>query len=455
MVIHSLKELCRSFGIGRKTRKPSRRGRPSRLGRVHLKVECLEDRFAPAGLVVTSASDPTILTAGTLRYAVNQANTDAADGISDTISFATTKMGTSVVTLQQGDLELRAGTGTTTIDGGGQVSISGGTKSGVFVVDSGADAVLTGLTIENGQALQGAGIDNAGKITVSDTTIANNNASGLSDGTGSGGGIYNTGTATLTDVTVANNHASGFLGSEGGGIYNAGTATLTNVTVANNDASEGPLQFGGVQYYSYGGGIYNAGLLALTATTVSANTAVDAGGIYNDNSLTLTNTIVAGNSAGTDPDIDGYAVATSAYNLIGNGNAAPKRSQPQSSGHKQRRDQCAAGPAGQLRWDPRRPWPCCPAVQPIGKGEAIAGVSTDQRGQAVASPPCIGAYQTGVVAKIVVRVTGTATADSPYTITVTAVPAPGSLPGRLQQHPRHAQRHRRFESPFFRRPPSP
>src|SRR5262245_45825725 len=78
---------------------PPRRLRPE--------LEPLEDRTAPATLVVISAADPAgPLVAGTLRYAVNQANQDARFGHSDTIIFDRAQMGSSTVTLGQGALVL-------------------------------------------------------------------------------------------------------------------------------------------------------------------------------------------------------------------------------------------------------------------------------------------------------------------------------------------------------------
>jgi len=72
-------------------------------------LECLEDRTLPAPLLVTSALDPAgPLVAGTLRYEVQVANQDAIVGQSDTITFDTVAMGTSTVTLLNGELRLDA-----------------------------------------------------------------------------------------------------------------------------------------------------------------------------------------------------------------------------------------------------------------------------------------------------------------------------------------------------------
>jgi hypothetical protein len=118
---------AKAFRRGKRGRNPTR---------TRLQIEVLEDRLAPAQLIVTSALDPASLTAGTLRYAVNQANTVATACISDTIKFNTAQMGTRTIMLQKGLLDLKPGT--ITIDGGGSVAISGNNASGIFQADSGA-----------------------------------------------------------------------------------------------------------------------------------------------------------------------------------------------------------------------------------------------------------------------------------------------------------------------------
>ena len=387
-------------------------------------------------LIVTSSLDlanPATPTPGTLRYAVEQANTDAASGLSDTITFDTAKMGGNVITLHQGYLELAAGTGTTTIDGGDQVSINGGGKSSVFVVDSKAQAVLTGLTIDNGKAQSGAGIDNSGTLTVSNVTIANNIATGFSSGS-TGGGIYNAGTFTLTDSTVANNDAGNdSQGGRGGGICNVGTLTVTDSTVANNTAQNARSQAG-----NGGGGIYNGGSLTLRATTVSGNVAynvgADGGGIANTNVATLTmmDTIVAGNTcqnAGTDPDILGSVLTSSAYNLIGIGTLRLAGIRTGTNGNQVGTSsvpiKALLAPLGNYGGTTQT-MALLPGSPAAASGEPITGITTDQRGQPVASPPSIGAYQTAKVATLQVSpATITPTADTLFVVTITAEDASG------------------------------
>src|SRR5581483_5539778 len=120
---------------------------------------------------------------GDLRYCVSLANAENSLGLglAPTIQFAPGLAG-KTITLRGGPLEL-SGAGLTTINGAGRVTVSGGGTTGVFQIDAGAQVDLTGLTITGGKASDGAGINNAGSLTLSDDTITRNSA-----GT-SGGGI--------------------------------------------------------------------------------------------------------------------------------------------------------------------------------------------------------------------------------------------------------------------------
>jgi hypothetical protein len=221
---------------------------PPRKNRARLSIEHLEDRLVPASLVVNSSLD-FLNTPGTLRSAVNQANFDAARGISDTITFNTAAMGTNTITLKQGLLELRAGKGTVTMDGGGKIAISGNNKYEVLKVDYGAKAVLTGLVIENGHAVDGGGIYNDGSLTLANTTLKNNTAS-------FGGGLLNDSSGNLAVSHCVFDHDSA---TSGGGLYNAnGRMQVTNSTFNGNVAG-------------WGGAILNSSFYALTLSGCNFN----------------------------------------------------------------------------------------------------------------------------------------------------------------------------------------
>ena len=150
---------------------------------------------------------------------------------------------------------------------------------------------ISGCTITNNSGNDfGGGIANAGAMTITDSTIANN--SGGSNGGGGGGGIVNDAydTMTITDSTIANNSVGS--GGQGGGIYNALEAwmTVSGCTIANNGTDSGGL----------GGGVYNDGVLAIADSTVAGNYAADLVLDDNDSTLTAVNTTIVDNSVGEE-----------------------------------------------------------------------------------------------------------------------------------------------------------
>ena len=232
---------------------------------------------------------------GTGSLAAAVASVDADTGTpGDTIDFASRVTGT----ITPGTLTLSKNV---TISGPGAnlLTISGGGAK-IFYINSGVTASISGLTIANGNSVNGGGIDNEGTLTVSNSTFAGNSAGYI------GGGIFNDGTLTVSNSTFSGNSAGG-----GGGIANNnGTVTVSNSTFSNNTASGNS---------GYGGGIVNDSTLKVSNSTFSGNTANSGGGIFNNGgTVTLTNSIVAGNTinisaAGDDCDSCG---TQSAYNLI-------------------------------------------------------------------------------------------------------------------------------------------
>jgi len=126
-----------------------------------------------------------------------------------------------------------------TINGLGpsDTAVSGNNAVGAFSVGSGVtDAMISGLTIEDGNSKYGGGIFNEGTLTVTDSTLSGNNAkpSCTSSCYANGGGIANTGTLTVTNSTLSGNSAStpsctNDCFADGGGIDNGGTLTVTKL----------------------------------------------------------------------------------------------------------------------------------------------------------------------------------------------------------------------------------
>jgi predicted outer membrane repeat protein len=149
------------------------------------------------------------------------------------------------------------GTGPVTIDGNNAVS--------VFTVNTGATALLSGLTITRGN--------------------------GNGDGIHTGGGVQNDGTLTINNCSIVANTAS----NAGAGIDNNGTLTVTGSTFSANSTPFG------------GGGIYNAGfvatppMLTVNNCTFSGNSANSGGGIFTDNgAVTVSDSTFSGNFASVD-----------------------------------------------------------------------------------------------------------------------------------------------------------
>jgi hypothetical protein len=181
-----------------------------------------------------------------------------------------------------------------------------------------AEVRLVNLRISGGVWDEGGGIRNTGTLTMGNTVVSGNRASGSGGGianagvltmngssavTGnqariSGGGVDNTGTLTMNgSSSVSGNIAVNLDGGSAGGIVNTGTLTL-------NDSSSVSGNIADTNHYfeSLGGGIVNlpGGTVTLNdASSVTGNTVQEGtvGGIYNGGDLTLNGTSsVTGNN---------------------------------------------------------------------------------------------------------------------------------------------------------------
>ncbi|MBU0674252.1 MAG: DUF4347 domain-containing protein [Proteobacteria bacterium] len=247
----------------------------------------------PATIIVTNTNDSG---AGSLRQAI----ADAASG--DTIDL-TGISGT--ITLTTGELAINKSL-TFTGPNTNSLVISGNSTSRVLNISGGTVVSLSYVTIQDGLVnfVDGAGILNAGTLSIDHSTIRENHGFMA----GNGGGIANVGgTLTVTSCTLENDTSAG----NGGGIYSNGTAIVTNSTLWGDSVNVD------------GGGIYSSGTLTLANNTISGNWAFsnNGGGIYNAGTLHLLNTITA-NSFGTDCFNTG-TIATNTNNLIEDNTCSP------------------------------------------------------------------------------------------------------------------------------------
>ncbi|HEY7424884.1 MAG TPA: hypothetical protein VH682_11700 [Gemmataceae bacterium] len=281
---------------GKQARRPM--ARQGRFGR-KLFLEVLEDRtvLSPLLLTVDSLSDAGTGSGmtGDLRYCIRLANQNNNTGSTpDQIIFASGLQGT--INLQQGELDITDPNLVITGPGSSTIAVSGNKQSRVFSIVAGVTAEIDDLTITNGLATQGGGIDNAGDLTLSQCILSDNQAVSAS-GSGQGGGLFNEAGASLhlTQSTLASNQATGNpaigsnnQGGQGGGLYNEGTAIIDDSTLTQNVAmsSFGAGAVGGAA----GGAIWNGdesgssrATLTITYSTLSQNEAVGAAGTVGAN----------------------------------------------------------------------------------------------------------------------------------------------------------------------------
>ncbi|MBL8801118.1 MAG: right-handed parallel beta-helix repeat-containing protein [Planctomycetes bacterium] len=173
---------------------------------------------------------------------------------------------------------------------GAAVTIVDANLTGAVVnIPLGATATIHGVTLRNGQTTTGvgAGIHNAGTLTLRNSTVSGNKCF---DGNG-GVGILSSGSLTLINSTVSNNQLVGGYGG-GAGIRSYASATLIDSTVSGNSTTSTP-----------GGGLLAAsGSVTLVTTRIENNvtgsgTFLSGAGLYVRDALSvsLTNCTVSGN----------------------------------------------------------------------------------------------------------------------------------------------------------------
>ena len=170
---------------------------------------------------------------------------------------------------------------------------------GAIYAFGGGDTIVAGSTFTNNSASDGGAIGSLnGDLTIINSTLAGNAASGTGgnpgDG-GAGGAIYQDGrdeATTLCGITVQHNSA----GAIGGGVFRVsntdnGSFAMDRSTVDDNRVT--PAGEGNA------GGLYLQGLaIAITNSTISRNQAFYNGGIWlNESSVQMTNVTVAENTA--------------------------------------------------------------------------------------------------------------------------------------------------------------
>jgi len=222
-----------------------------------------------------------------------------------------------------------------TVNGNAIMSASAANLSGGGVYNSGT-MTLNQVVVNNNFAAfggggpnypSGGGISNTGTMIIIAGTVQSNL------GFWSAGGIYNTGMLTITGSTIINNQTGdpGHFGGSGGGIINDGTMTIQDSTISGNTARGGDLQGGdggGISGNNntiinstitgnsalHGGGVAGGGNIA--HTTFSTNSASrDGGALYLTSPLELGNTILKAGVSGANIFNNGGSLITHGYNV--------------------------------------------------------------------------------------------------------------------------------------------
>jgi len=232
-----------------------------------------------------------------LMYAINLANNDIIPDIICLDPNYSYDLGAAT----DGDNGLPEITTEITILGNGaSIARAGSADFRIFYVNDSGILHLDNVTINNGniEGSSGGGIYNLGSVTITNSTISNNQA------LDSGGGIFNSGSLVISDSTIRDNYVSYF---GGGGIQNDGGAVeINNSTITGNAASWG----GGVDTY--------LGTTTITGSIITNNTANSGVGGGIDNyfgTVSVSDSLIQGNNAVAN---SGGAVASNANTTIEN-----------------------------------------------------------------------------------------------------------------------------------------
>jgi hypothetical protein len=251
-----LRDRNRATNRGSTGRAPSRLSRRRLAARCRPQLEALECRNLLSTLTVLNMADSG---AGSLR------DTIAAAQSGDRIVFDPS-LARQTITLTSGELAINQSLDIRGL-GADQLTVSGNGASRVFdLTGSGADVTIAGLTIANGLAAQGGGIENAASnLTLSDDVLSNDRAVGGAGADAQGGGVFNGGAASLLvrDSLFVNDVARGIDRLDGGsagnglggGLFNQGIATLHGTSFSANEAIGGGSTGAGGN--GFGGGIMN------------------------------------------------------------------------------------------------------------------------------------------------------------------------------------------------------
>ena len=175
--------------------------------------------------------------------------------------------------------------------------IDGGSAGPVvtFAASESTQSVLSGLTLQHGQASSAAYNGGGIRIQNASPTISGNVITNNTAGSNGGGISVQSGSPVITNNTIANNgQIPGWTGGVGGGLYISGTgaALVIGNTIANNLETDGS-----------GGAIgINASSPVIQRNIIRGNSAYSQGGaiyIINNSSASVVENLIVNNAGGT------------------------------------------------------------------------------------------------------------------------------------------------------------
>lgn len=173
-----------------------------------------------------------------------------------------------------------------------------------FAINSTANVVLRGMTIQRTGEGDGGGIQNLGTLTLEEVVINN------SDYNGNGGGVYNAGTLAVVNSVFRNNR-----GVQGGGIFNVGELIIIDTRISGSNATSiGP----------EGTAIRNeGGIITMTGATIEGSLRSYAVANYEGGRIIIERSAFEGNLQGglTNEDV-GSTVVIHESDFISNANIA-------------------------------------------------------------------------------------------------------------------------------------
>lgn len=174
-----------------------------------------------------------------------------------------------------------------------QVSVADGIARGGGLAVQESTVALLGTTVSDNSATgtvaaEGGGLyQYSGSVTIDESTIADNHVT-ANGGDASGGGILlSSGNITVEGSTIVGNTATASGGvARGGGMRLMSLATVNNSTISSNAANSG--------FFSSGGGVHASASTTITLSTLFANHAATGSGVVHDSgTLTLLGTLLA------------------------------------------------------------------------------------------------------------------------------------------------------------------